>query len=382
MLLALLKWTDRWLLTSNINKLFMLFQFVALSQLYLILVITCIQVLDPSILEPNQFKVSRLVGAAMLLVSVFILILQPLLSKARPYVTEALLSLILLVMHLYLAYGIGLLAITTGFIAAMVVIVCISLTNRIYALFSVLFTVLGLAFLIGLSTQGLIAYAPLLSRDSLMAGNQSMPLILCFFLLLLPYIVLYSSILMGLKKLWRNREIQIKYYTTTDTLLNLNNRRAITDTLQAVIDRREQSKLAIGHLSVFICDLDNFKQVNDQYGHSTGDLVLIEVSKTLKESLREGDHIGRYGGEEFLVTLQDTDLAGAQVVAERCRMAIAEKSIAIDPTTEISITASFGLYSTDQLESIGKIIQQADQNLYQAKQNGRNAIVATQALLK
>ena len=133
--------------------------------------------------------------------------------------------------------------------------------------------------------------------------------------------------------------------------------------------RRHQHEVALVML-----DLDNFKLLNDNYGHQGGDAVLIETAKTVNKMLRIGDVFGRYGGEEFSVILPNTNMEGAEEVAERIRHAIAKNTIHFQGK-EISITTSIGVAVIDsQDERYEDLIRHADLALYKAKTGGRNRV--------
>ncbi|WP_181902168.1 sensor domain-containing diguanylate cyclase [Thalassotalea euphylliae] len=130
-------------------------------------------------------------------------------------------------------------------------------------------------------------------------------------------------------------------------------------------------------LSVVITDIDKFKSINDKHGHLAGDEVLKVIAKQLSQSLRQFDVVARWGGEEFIMMLPDTDSEQAYRIAERMRQSIeALKITAPDVATPLQVTASFGL-AEGQLagESLNDIVQLADRALYQAKAKGRNCVV-------
>jgi diguanylate cyclase (GGDEF)-like protein len=155
----------------------------------------------------------------------------------------------------------------------------------------------------------------------------------------------------------------------TDSLTGLYNRQYVLDRLGQEMER---SKRYRGIFSVLMLDIDHFKQVNDTYGHVEGDAALIRFSQATGRSLRNVDILGRYGGEEFLAILPETDLKGAVVAAERIRLAMSETGnpgLAVRP-----MTASIGVaqyHGEDEKE----FINIADALLYKAKQSGRNTVM-------
>jgi len=128
------------------------------------------------------------------------------------------------------------------------------------------------------------------------------------------------------------------------------------------------------NLALVMLDLDQFKLLNDTYGHQGGDKVLIDTAKIINEHVRMGDLFGRYGGEEFAVILPNTDLAGAKEVAERIRQIIANNSICYQEQS-ISVTVSLGVAVIDEQDShYEDLISRTDIALYRAKNTGRNRV--------
>jgi diguanylate cyclase (GGDEF)-like protein len=128
-------------------------------------------------------------------------------------------------------------------------------------------------------------------------------------------------------------------------------------------------------LSLIILDIDHFKNVNDEYGHQAGDVILKELSRLLKKCVREIDLVARYGGEEFVIILPETPKRNAIIVAERMRAAIMETDFPHEPQP-LNITASIGVagYPEDDIRTRIDIISKADLALYKAKRDGRNQV--------
>lgn len=153
-----------------------------------------------------------------------------------------------------------------------------------------------------------------------------------------------------------------------DPLTRLYNRRVLEEVIEHEIHRSFRSKKGLG---VAIGDIDDFKNINDSYGHDCGDVVLVELAKVLRSKVRTSDVVGRWGGEEFLFILPETTINGAMVVVERIRKAVSEMRINCSGK-ELSFTMSLGLsyQTTDpQRESI---VSEADKALYKAKADGKN----------
>lgn len=192
--------------------------------------------------------------------------------------------------------------------------------------------------------------------------------------------LLTTGLLMGLvvlffrqlvKKLAEARRL-LETLATTDPLTGLYNRRQIMTRLEEECERIQRGGIG---LSCIMLDVDHFKQVNDTYGHQQGDEVLKMIARQARASLRAYDVVGRYGGEEFIVLLPETDLETAQAVAERLRMAIQASAILKTATGQPQpTTVSLGLTQWRSGDTVDTLIHRADEALYRAKANGRNRI--------
>lgn len=160
-----------------------------------------------------------------------------------------------------------------------------------------------------------------------------------------------------------------------DALTGVFNRRHLAETL----DRNLQTWQRYGmNFSLVIFDIDHFKQINDSYGHHTGDLVLTAVAAKTLAGLREIDVFGRWGGEEFLCILPNTDFDEAMVCAERlCRELATARLLSALP--ELTVTASFGVVMCGGKDDADTLVSRADIALYQAKTAGRNRVIGARA---
>ena len=175
-------------------------------------------------------------------------------------------------------------------------------------------------------------------------------------------------------------EYQLRYLAEMDMLTNIPNRRKISDELDRELSRAQRH----GHaLAVLLIDVDNFKQLNDDFGHETGDAALRGIAAAIEASLRPSDRVGRWGGEQFVVLLPETGRDGALIAAERIRSAVEGAHVAPSRV----VTASIGFAT---MEAIGNakdaqnttglshspesLVRVADEELYRAKENGRNCI--------
>jgi diguanylate cyclase (GGDEF)-like protein len=155
-----------------------------------------------------------------------------------------------------------------------------------------------------------------------------------------------------------------------DTLTGLLNRGAAAE---ALVRELARSRRGGGTLAIVLIDLDRFKSINDGFGHAAGDAVLAESAARLRAGVREGDLVARWGGEELLAVLLDSDAVGALAVAERLRVALASQPVAT-PAGPVPISASFGIATTAEGHEANALLRCADARLYLAKQRGRDRV--------
>lgn len=155
----------------------------------------------------------------------------------------------------------------------------------------------------------------------------------------------------------------------TDGLTGLFNHNRIFEILDHEIKRSVRYKEPF---CILMADIDKFKSANDTYGHHFGDDVLVSVSKCLRETVRETDYVGRYGGEEFLIIMPNTSLNAGKEAAERIRKKVSE----IDFDNDFKLTISGGVIEFDESLSALEMVDKADKFLYMAKENGRNQMVS------
>lgn len=167
----------------------------------------------------------------------------------------------------------------------------------------------------------------------------------------------------------RKAQEALERAATTDPLTELLNRRAA---LRLVEQERERIRRTTAPFSLALADLDRFKSVNDRYGHEVGDRALTEVAHRLTEAVRGQDAVARWGGEEFLVFLPETPLAGAAVAAEKLRAALAEPLDLLGHRIPLSV--SIGVAEARVGESLESCLRRADTALYRAKDGGRNRV--------
>ena len=165
----------------------------------------------------------------------------------------------------------------------------------------------------------------------------------------------------------RELEEALRYEAHHDTLTGLYNRRTILETLDREMGRAHRYG---GSVALMMFDLDHFKVINDRFGHEAGDRVLREIARQTQQELRSADLLGRWGGEEFIAVLPETELEAAGSLAERIRQAVAE--VAFDAVGEVNV--SLGVTAVEPRESRDELLKRLDNALYRAKTQGRNRV--------
>jgi diguanylate cyclase (GGDEF)-like protein len=186
-------------------------------------------------------------------------------------------------------------------------------------------------------------------------------------------IALAGGIIFLVLALWsrsRHHAYSMEKLASIDDLTGLQNRRAV---LQSGADEFGRSVRFNRDLCCLILDIDHFKDINDNYGHATGDEVLKAFANMLANTVRQADILGRIGGEEFLIIAGETDIAQATVLADRIRANT--QTIEHDTEMEEPITVSIGIAELKEQESLGELISLADKALYKAKDNGRDQTI-------
>lgn len=181
-----------------------------------------------------------------------------------------------------------------------------------------------------------------------------------------------------LLKMVRYRALRYRQSTAekhSDSLTGLLNHNAIKSLIESELDRANRQNQS---LTVALIDIDHFKRVNDTHGHQIGDNVIRKLSNLLNTRLRRYDGVGRYGGEEFLVALPNTDETTAAHLINRLRIQFANTQIMVNDRTTLHCTFSAGIASFPQNLDLAGLIEAADNNLYLAKDHGRNRVVCDQ----
>lgn len=204
-----------------------------------------------------------------------------------------------------------------------------------------------------------------------------------FLVTIILLVWLISRLVFKLYKRLSKAEQKLRELLNTDALTGLSNRRSLVGGLYEEVERARRYKR---NLCCIMIDIDHFKKLNDTYGHQAGDEVLMQIGTLMRTISRNSDLTGRYGGEEFIILLPETDIEGALTAAEKIRAEIEKKDIRLDDDTVIRITASFGVseISRDDEMPLEKkaadLVGRADKALYQAKERGRNRVCVDDSL--
>jgi len=208
-------------------------------------------------------------------------------------------------------------------------------------------------------------------------NNQRSLLYIALAIIVIFLLIKYSILRLSHMRKQANQELttlnaQLYELATTDSMTNLYNRRHFVESTQLQI---AQLKRTEQECALLMIDIDNFKTVNDNYGHAMGDQVIINIANILRENMRKYDIVGRLGGEEYAMFLTNSDLKKANKIAERLRVKVEELFISFQGNT-VQTTISIGLTAVNiENDDIDHLLQRADKALYQAKESGRNQVV-------
>ena len=271
------------------------------------------------------------------------------------------------------SYYIGTMTFATGVVLLGAPVFGFILLNRIVVWWAAGAGALALISLTYASTFGWIPYAPSMVPPQDDAARLWW--INTMYLFSVPHVLVILLFADQTVSWWRQREDTIRELGSTDMLTGLHNRRSIMELLEKEVARSRRDGQP---LSVVLLDLDHFKRINDTWGHPTGDRVLQCSARVLRESLRQHDAVGRYGGEEFMLLLPGTALDGARILLERCREEVADSIVDADTGDAVRLSASFGLACNEGCPDLEAedLIRLADQALYRAKAGGRNRVEA------
>ncbi len=213
-----------------------------------------------------------------------------------------------------------------------------------------------------------------ISFERLKSFNSTWDMLLFLAFIILGYVLVFAGISSASQIMSLQYHMEkLEWTSKTDHLTGLYNRRYIMEKIENEFISYKRNKKKF---SLIMADIDFFKRINDAFGHDCGDHVLKVVSKSLQDAMREQDFVSRWGGEEFLLLLPETDIEGGRILAERIRKIVEEQIIEYNGI-QVSITMSFGVTVNEDYEMIEDIIKKADNALYQGKGQGRNCVFLT-----
>lgn len=212
---------------------------------------------------------------------------------------------------------------------------------------------------------------PLVEVEPLFLQTCSIGNIVGTFIVLSLLAHYYSSEASKIEEKLKKSNSELELLVTTDHLTKILNRRSILERISneiAIFERYGKP------FSLIMADIDSFKGINDRYGHECGDFVLVAVSKLINNALRKCDSLARWGGEEFLVLLPETDLEAGIMTAERIRETV-EREVYIFKGNKLPVTITLGVSAYNAGMGISGCVNEADKAMYQGKQKGKNCVV-------
>ncbi len=181
-------------------------------------------------------------------------------------------------------------------------------------------------------------------------------------------------IILGMLEQLERARAEATRLASTDLLTGVLNRRRFIELSERELERARRANTAV---SIILLDIDDFKQVNDRHGHHAGDEVLKAVAQACSTALRPSDHLGRWGGEEFVVLLPRAGTSDAVAIALRLRDALAVSSATTPALAGLRVSASIGVASTDiGIFAVDELIRRADRAMYDVKQHGKDNVLA------
>ena len=192
-----------------------------------------------------------------------------------------------------------------------------------------------------------------------------------FYLNLLLSLIISIIIVIIILILIKRYNSKLENLANNDELTGLPNRRIFDDKLKQVILLNDRKLLDV---SVLFFDIDDFKKINDSFGHNVGDEVLKRIAVIMKENVRESDLFARWGGEEFIFAFIDSSLENSEIIAEKLRKSI-ESDKELHALTNYNVTCSFGLTSLKQKDTLESVLKRVDKALYEAKGSGKNRVI-------
>ena len=295
-----------------------------------------------------------------------------LLTKKSPYF----LLLIALELYIHVIYATLLLGQETGFILFFFSIIPISFfIIAIYkAKNSIFLSMVAISVITYFVIYFLNQYDIIGIRIEL---TQSQEIIIMIYNSIITFLSIVGSSIVYVTKIkhkeegLKNKNLKLERLASVDPLTELLNRRSINQKLELSMQRKSNLNI---DFTIAISDIDNFKELNDKYGHVCGDFVLKGISEEIRETVRDTDYVCRWGGEEILILFSSSGQEHAGRVLERIRDNIKKNGVEYNGE-KIDVSMTFGVASSENLNSVKDIILKADENLYHGKKSGKNCIV-------
>lgn len=362
---------------SPVSKAMLMATITAYIALNTIVALSLFQRLDniESVADISAGMLSRQIAMVVLAVAIILIISGNFVrrrwpgSKLYQSVTLQFFGLTLVA----LGYGVGILYMPTGIMLLCSPIIGFMLFERRLVLEVFLVALTAVVALAYLSAYNIIPYAPVLATH-VSIWQVNIPLLTFGIYFFVTFCVIVSFILVdNILGSWREREAEFQRSSRIDALTQIMNRRSILEELDAAISYAKRQREGV---AVALLDLDHFKQTNDRHGHPVGDAVLVAAASQLSDCLRDGDAIGRYGGEEFLLVMRHVDATQAQALSERCRTGLMQCQVSNEDGQPVAVSGSFGVayFGGDTDTDAASLIRLADEALYQAKEAGRNRV--------
>lgn len=229
----------------------------------------------------------------------------------------------------------------------------------------------------------LVSYLVLLTALDVSAPerlNWQVEVIIVFtYAMVLLTVAYLASFIANMRLSLKEKNRQLAELALRDPLTQLPNRRSLMEQLGQEVARVERRTPEQNHLCISMLDVDHFKRINDTWGHDAGDAILCQISDALRKIMRQGDFLGRFGGEEFVIILPESTLEAAQLTAKRIQECVAALEFAeLPPGAKITVSQGLAVYRAN--ERIEATIKRADDALYAAKKAGRNQVVVGEPL--
>ena len=326
-------------------------------------------ILDKDVLDRNR-QLDKIIGSFRIIIALFIIFVELYLGHSTPFALASYAALFVF-SSMWLLFQTRTPSPQIGiwgyfhFVIDLILMGTFTLLHTMSSYHDGLYIILVLIYLVRFGKKPAIVFSLLVSLILIFACFKN------YFVHSLTHYVLLGTLLAivyfvgNIMDLEKNLREKLRYLSTHDELTGVYNFRYFQEKLD---NEQKRSERYQHPLSLVVFDIDNFKKYNDTFGHDAGNVVLASVASILKDHIRQGDILARFGGEEFALLMPETDKTGAVTATERIRQAIASHDF---PNRKITVSAGVALYP-EEARDTQELFQRADQYLYQAKACGRN----------